>query len=121
MLQEQPRCFGTAEAADSQPAAEQCEEADNGAKLAPSAAGQQAWRHEEEWGVVQRDAEGSTVPSKLNSVQGEGRSSFRNGSTSLSRLSLMATSPKTPIIVTLFSQLVPVLSWPVCWENQAAK
>lgn len=68
-----------------------------------------------------RDAEGSAVPSELNRVQAEGRSSFRNSSISLSRLSLMATSPKTPVTVTLFFQLVAVLSLPVCWENQAAK
>lgn len=83
------------------------------------ASGHEGMRKRE--GVVQRDTEGSAVPPRLNSIQVEGRSSFRNGSVSLSKLSLMAASPKTPVIVTLFSQLVSVLSWPVCWENQAAK
>lgn len=54
--------------------------------------------------MVQRDTEGSAVPSKLNSVQVEGQSSFRNGSICLYRLSLTAASPKPPVIVTLFSQ-----------------
>lgn len=82
---------------------------------------QQAARQEEEGAVVQRDTEGSAVPSKPNSVQVEGWSSFRNGSVSRYRLSLMAASPQTPVAVTRFPQSVPVLSWPVCWDKQAAK
>lgn len=72
-------------------------------------------------GVVRRDTEQSAVPPRLNSILREGRSIFRNSSISLSRLSLMAATPKTSIIFTLFSQLVAVVSQPICWENQAAK